>query len=148
MIDMLRISKSAAILGPNPAAFALAEPMEITIPASGLHDLNRQIADVPSLHRLTEAGMLVLTRKLGEVVFVGRDVEIMVVGVNSGKVRLGFRAPREVVIQRAEVAAHAEETASDAQVTRALQPHGNRDEYSTSPPLRSFRQLGSDIACS
>lgn len=82
--------------------------------------------------------MLVLTRKLGEVVCVGQDVEIMVVGVNCGKVRLGFRAPREVVIQRAEVAADAEARNSDAV---AKQPCNGRANLSSVPPLRLFRHL-------
>lgn len=47
--------------------------------------------------------MLVLTRKLGERVRIGDDVEVFVVGVSKGRVKLGFRAPREVVISRSEV---------------------------------------------
>ena len=51
--------------------------------------------------------MLVLTRKLGETVCIGPDVEVYVVGVSRGRVKLGFRAPQTVAIQRAEVAEHA-----------------------------------------
>jgi len=87
--------------------------------------------------------MLVLTRKLGEVVYVGQDVEILVVGVNSGKVRLGFRAPRDVVIQRAEVAPRTASAESQADATPTVLAHSDRGEFSSSPPLRLFRQLGS-----
>jgi carbon storage regulator len=87
--------------------------------------------------------MLVLTRKLGEVVCVGRDVEIMVVAVNSGKVRLGFRAPRDVVIQRSEVASRAKPAESDALPAHRVLPRADRDEFAATPPLRAFRQLES-----
>lgn len=86
--------------------------------------------------------MLVLTRKMGEVVYVGQDVEIMVVGVNSGKVRLGFRAPREVVIQRAEVAPHTVSGESDANAKQPSSPRKDRADFTNAPPLRLFRQLG------
>lgn len=47
--------------------------------------------------------MLVLTRKLDEKVIVG-NVTITVVEIYNGKVRLGFEAPPETQIYRAELA--------------------------------------------
>jgi carbon storage regulator len=49
-----------------------------------------------------ESAMLVLTRKLNESVIIDGGIEIMVVAVRGNKVRLGFRAPAEVAIQRSE----------------------------------------------
>lgn len=46
--------------------------------------------------------MLVLTRKTDESVFIDGDIEVMVVAVRGNKVRLGFRAPADVSIQRKE----------------------------------------------
>lgn len=46
--------------------------------------------------------MLVLTRKTDESVFIDGDIEVMVVAVRGSKVRLGFRAPANVSIQRKE----------------------------------------------
>lgn len=48
--------------------------------------------------------MLVLTRKLNESVIIDGGIEIMVVAVRGNKVRLGFRAPDDVTIQRSECA--------------------------------------------
>ena len=49
--------------------------------------------------------MLVLSRSKDECVRIGPDVTVTIVGVReNGAVRLGFTAPREVVIHRAEVA--------------------------------------------
>lgn len=47
--------------------------------------------------------MLVLTRKKGQSIMVGDDIEISVVDVGGDAVRIGIRAPREVSIHRREV---------------------------------------------
>lgn len=49
--------------------------------------------------------MLVLSRKLGERVFIGDNVILTVVSIDArGHVRLGFQAPKEVEILREELA--------------------------------------------
>lgn len=47
--------------------------------------------------------MLVLTRKLGEAIRIGENIELYVVGVSRGKVKLGFKAPQNVIVQRSEI---------------------------------------------
>ncbi len=47
--------------------------------------------------------MLVLSRKLNERVFVGDDIEIVVVEVRGKRVKLGFHAPDYLPIQRGEL---------------------------------------------
>ena len=47
--------------------------------------------------------MLTLTRSVGESIRIGEDIEVHVVEVRGGTVRLGFKAPREVAIHREEV---------------------------------------------
>ncbi len=47
--------------------------------------------------------MLVLTRKSGESVQIGKDVVITLIGVRQGQVKLGITAPKEVVVHRKEV---------------------------------------------
>lgn len=47
--------------------------------------------------------MLVLSRKVGEVINVGDNIRITVVDVRGDKVRLGVLAPAEVIVDRAEV---------------------------------------------
>jgi carbon storage regulator len=59
--------------------------------------------------------MLVLTRKLNESVIIDGGIEIMVVAVRGNKVRLGFRAPDNVTIQRSE-------RASDGNSRQRLHP--------------------------
>jgi carbon storage regulator len=47
--------------------------------------------------------MLVLSRKSGERVLVGEDVEVVVLEVEGDRVKLGFTAPRYIPICRAEI---------------------------------------------
>lgn len=47
--------------------------------------------------------MLVLSRKVGETIRIADDVEIVVVQIGPGKVRLGINAPPEVKILRGEL---------------------------------------------
>ena len=48
-------------------------------------------------------GNLILTRKRNESVVIGGDVTLTVVEIRGDKVRLGFRAPQGVRIDRSEV---------------------------------------------
>ncbi|NMB41464.1 MAG: carbon storage regulator CsrA [Firmicutes bacterium] len=47
--------------------------------------------------------MLVLTRRRGESIVLGDDIEISVLEVNGDAVRIGIEAPREVPIYRREI---------------------------------------------
>ncbi|MBM2814345.1 MAG: csrA [Ignavibacteria bacterium] len=47
--------------------------------------------------------MLVLSRKIGEVITVGSSVKITVLSFDRGTVRLGIEAPKTIPIHRKEV---------------------------------------------
>lgn len=47
--------------------------------------------------------MLVLSRKIGETIVVGKDIEVSILEIQGGEVRLGFNAPRDVIILRKEI---------------------------------------------
>jgi carbon storage regulator len=48
--------------------------------------------------------MLVLSRKIGECINIDADIQVRVLDVRDGRVRLGFSAPRDVNIRREELA--------------------------------------------
>ncbi len=50
--------------------------------------------------------MLVLSRTLGERIFIGEDITIVVARVNGGTVQLGIEAPEDVKVLREEVEAN------------------------------------------
>ncbi len=47
--------------------------------------------------------MLVLTRKKDESIMIGHGIEIVILGIDGDKVRIGIEAPRDVTILRKEV---------------------------------------------
>lgn len=47
--------------------------------------------------------MLCLGMKLGESVMVGDNVEVFFLSFNKGQLRLGFKAPKDVVIHRKHI---------------------------------------------
>jgi carbon storage regulator len=47
--------------------------------------------------------MLVLTRKIGEKIFIGDNIHITVVDVKGDNVRIAVEAPREVKVYRGEI---------------------------------------------
>jgi carbon storage regulator len=52
--------------------------------------------------------VLVLTRRVGEKVLIGDDIELTVLEVKGDSIRLGIEAPRSTRIQRAEIVAAVE----------------------------------------
>ncbi|MFV1966651.1 MAG: carbon storage regulator [Pirellulaceae bacterium] len=47
--------------------------------------------------------MLVLSRKAGERISIGPEIEVTVLGIHKGRVKLGFSSPPEVPIHREEL---------------------------------------------
>ena len=47
--------------------------------------------------------MLVLSRKIGESLKIGEDIELVILDVNRGQVRLGIEAPKTTNIVRTEL---------------------------------------------
>lgn len=47
--------------------------------------------------------MLVLNRKIGESIILDDNIEIKVLGIQEGKIKLGIEAPRNISILRKEV---------------------------------------------
>lgn len=64
-----------------------------------------------------------LSRKLGEKIYIGDNICITVVGIDRGKIRLGIEAPRETAIHRQE-----------------LLPPGHHGPASVKPPPEPVRR--------
>ncbi len=47
--------------------------------------------------------MLILTRRVGESLMIGDEVNVTVLGIRGNQVRIGVNAPREVAVHREEI---------------------------------------------
>ena len=47
--------------------------------------------------------MLILTRRVGETLKVGSDVDVTVLGVKGNQIRIGIKAPKNVAVHREEI---------------------------------------------
>ena len=47
--------------------------------------------------------MLILTRKVGETVVIGDEVEVTIMAIKGNQVRVGVKAPRDMTVHREEV---------------------------------------------
>ena len=60
--------------------------------------------------------MLVLSRKVGERIWIGEDISVTVVRISGGGVRLGIEAPHELPVVREELKKRLSELNPDAEV--------------------------------
>jgi len=72
--------------------------------------------------------MLVLTRKKGESIMIGDQIEVVVLGVEGEQVRLGIRAPQSVQVFRQELYAAIKQS--------------NREAMNSSLDLRDMTKFG------
>jgi len=47
--------------------------------------------------------MLIVTRKYDEVINIGEEIEVKVLGIKEGQVRLGVKAPKDIPVHREEI---------------------------------------------
>jgi len=66
--------------------------------------------------------MLILTRRARETLRIGDDIEVTVMAVNGAQVRIGIKAPRDVVVDREEI---AERKRQDREIGNGLREAGN-----------------------
>ena len=50
--------------------------------------------------------MLILSRKVGERILIGDDIEVLISSISGSQVKVGIEAPKSIVILRDELAPH------------------------------------------
>lgn len=70
--------------------------------------------------------MLILTRRVGETLKIGDNVDVTILSVKGNQVRIGINAPKEVTVHREEIYSRIKE------------------EQKQQPPLGLPRAAGSD----
>ena len=84
--------------------------------------------------------MLVLSRKIGETIRIGEGLELVVLDVHRGRVKLGFAGPRDISIRRGEHVSAENEPARHIQADPVgACSYANDSVESVRAPLRSYR---------
>jgi len=47
--------------------------------------------------------MLVLSRRVGELMVIGDDIEVIILGIKGNQVKIGVNAPKDVPVNRQEI---------------------------------------------
>jgi carbon storage regulator len=58
--------------------------------------------------------MLILTRRVGETITIGNEINVTVLGVSGAQVRVGVDAPKDVAVHREEIYARIQAEESGA----------------------------------
>jgi carbon storage regulator len=87
--------------------------------------------------------MLILTRRVGETLKVGNDVDVTVLGVKGNQIRIGIKAPRNVAVHREEIFDRIQREAQLAQRTEPARGHPAKNEAAKSEPQAEEASLDS-----
>ena len=56
-----------------------------------------------SVGKRGEQIVLILTRKVGESIMIGESVEVRILGLRAGQVKIGIEAPKDLEVHREEI---------------------------------------------
>lgn len=111
----VKIQRTASTtLRPAPPIDRLANRM--SLPEPGLDHSNEK-----------KIGGLVLTRHLGESIMIGDRIEVEVVGLKSGTVRLKIVAPRTIAVHRREIYDEIQANPDVTRFAKAVAPETSPD---------------------
>jgi carbon storage regulator len=65
--------------------------------------------------------MLILTRKVGQSILIGNEIEVIITAVEGEQIKVGIRAPQDMAIFRKEVLEAIRESNKEAAVKPDLE---------------------------
>ncbi len=82
--------------------------------------------------------MLILTRKTGESILIGDDIEIVITSIDQNKVKVGIKSPAHIPIYREELYRKIQEENKSAAAIGKDEFDSMLEKYSTEPPIESL----------
>lgn len=79
--------------------------------------------------------MLILTRKVGESIIIGDDIEVKVIETGKNNIRIGIQAPKEISVLRQEVY-------ESIQQTNILSSKGEKSDIAKAAKLFERKESG------
>lgn len=64
--------------------------------------------------------MLILTRRIGETLHIGDEIEVTPLGVKGNQVRLGIEAPKQVKVAREELLSRPNDQTAESDSTECV----------------------------
>lgn len=62
--------------------------------------------------------MLLLSRKIGEKIIIGNNIELTIIDIKDGQVRLGIQAPRDITVFRKELYSEVQNENQEATILK------------------------------
>lgn len=62
--------------------------------------------------------MLLLSRKVGEKIIIGNNIELTIIDIKDGQVRLGIQAPRDISVFRKELYSEVQNENKEATILK------------------------------
>ena len=72
--------------------------------------------------------MLILTRRIGETLIIGDDIQITILGIKGSQVRIGINAPKNVSVHREEIYQRIAEEKSVIELNAFMESTESKEE--------------------